>query len=60
LYDDQDGGWVNVSSGTGTPIEMLFELWTRMGLWKHVLDGFQIPPCRGSVFSGKWAAYGKA
>jgi len=33
---------------TAEPIEMPFELWTRVGLRNHVLDGAQIPVRRGN------------
>jgi len=34
---------------TAGPIEMPFELWTRVGPGNHVLDGVQIPRGKGQL-----------
>jgi len=42
------------------PIEMPFGLRTRVGLWKHVLDGGPDPPWGGENFwGGEWASHCK-
>ena len=40
-------------------IKMPFLLRSRVGPRKHVLDGVQIPPCKGTILRGKEAAYCK-
>ena len=35
------------------PIEMLFGIWTLMGLGNQVLDGDPDPPCERAVLRGK-------
>jgi len=39
---------------TAEPVEMPFEMWTRVGPRKHVLDGLQIPTCEGAILRVKW------
>jgi len=38
---------------TAEPIEMPFGLWARVGSKNHVLDGVQIPLCKGTIFRGE-------
>jgi len=38
---------------TAEPIEMPFEVWTRVGPRNHVLDGGPDPPCEGAILKGK-------
>jgi len=42
------------------PIEMLFELRTRLSPRNHVLDGGLDPPWKGEILRGKGASHCKA
>jgi len=44
---------------TAEPIEMPFELWTRVGPRNHVFDGGSDPPFEGAILKREEAAYCK-
>ena len=41
------------SAKRAEPIEMPFEVWTRVGPLNHVLDGGPDPPREGAILKGK-------